>query len=78
MWIPARSQHSNSLFLMAENLKTSLANSGVGGMLLTDSSKAFDCLKHDLLIKNLAAWDLSNHYFVSYLATSQAEQRVLK
>ena len=56
----------------------SLANSGVGGMLLTDYSKAFDCRKHDLLIGNLAAWDWSNHYFVPYLVTSQEKQRVLK
>ena len=42
--------------LMVEKLKKGLDNSGVGGMLLTDLSKAFDCLRHDLLIAKLAAY----------------------
>ena len=32
----------HSLVLMVEKLKKTLENSGVGGMLLTDLSKAFD------------------------------------
>ena len=44
----------HSLLLMVEKLKKSLDNSGVGGMLLTDLSKAFNCLRHDLLIAKLA------------------------
>ena len=41
-----RQGHStqHSLLLMVEKLKKSLDNSGVGGMLLTDLSKAFDFL----------------------------------
>ena len=35
-------------------MKKSLDNSGVEGMLLADLSKAFDCLRHDLLIAKLA------------------------
>ena len=40
---------------MVEKLKKSLGNSGVGGMLLTDLWKVFDCLRHHLLIAKLAA-----------------------
>ena len=45
-----------SLPLMVEKLKKSLDNSRVGGILLTNLSKAFDCLRHNLLIAKLAAY----------------------
>ena len=45
----------HSLLLMIEKFKKSLDNGNLCGMLLTDLSKAFDCLKHDLLIAILAA-----------------------
>ena len=68
----------HSLLLMVEKLKKSLDNSGVGGMPLTDLSKAFDCLRHDVLIAKLEAYGfLTNHHFVSFLVTSQAENRGL-
>ena len=53
-----RQGHStqHSLLLMVEKLKKCLDNSGVRGMLLTDFSKAFHCLRHDLLIAKLAAY----------------------
>ena len=41
---------------MAENFKKRLDNSGVGGTLLTDLSKAVNCLRHDLLIVKLVAY----------------------
>ena len=40
---------------MEEKLKKGLGNSGVGGMLLTDLSKAVDYLRHKFLIAKLAA-----------------------
>ena len=46
---------------MVEKFKKNLDNSGVGGMVVTDLSKAFDCLRQDLLISKLAAYGLTNH-----------------
>ena len=57
MWFPTRQQHSAQPSFMVEKFKKSLENSGVGGMLLTDLSKAFGCLRHDLLIAKPVAYD---------------------
>ena len=40
------------LLAMIEKWKNCLDKGGVTGALLTDLSKAFDCLPHDLLIAN--------------------------
>ena len=37
-------------------MKEKYDNNGVGGMLLTDLSKAFGCLRQDLLIAQLAIY----------------------
>ena len=51
-------------------MERSLRKSGLGGALLTDLSKAFDCIKHDLLIAKLAAYGFDLHslsFVFSYL-----------
>jgi hypothetical protein len=46
----------HSLLVMVEKWRETLDNDGACGALLTDLSKAFDCLKHDLLIAKLSAY----------------------
>ena len=55
----------------------SMDNGILGSALLTDLSKAFDCLNHELLIAKLEAYGFSNsalHYIYNYL--SNRKQRV--
>ena len=53
-----RKGHSTEqcLFIMIEMWKKALDNKKVAGAILTDLSKAFDCLSHDLLIAKLEAY----------------------
>ena len=65
---------------MAEKWKEALDKGGLNGALLTDLSKAFDCIKHDLLIAKLAAYGLDSHslsFIFSYLKRENKEQKFI-
>ena len=71
------SQHC--LLLLVEKWRRSLDKSGKCGVLLTDLSKAFDCLVHDLLIAKLNAYGydyLSLKLIYSYLTGRLQRVRV--
>ena len=58
------------LLVMTEQWKEALDKGGLGGALLTDPSKAFDCINHYLLIAKLAANGSDSHslsFVFSYL-----------
>ena len=48
---------THNLITLIEKWKKSVDNGGAFGALLTDLSKAFDCLPHELLIPKLDAYD---------------------
>ena len=59
------------LITLIERWKKSVDNGGAFGALLTDLSKAFDCLPHELLIAKLDAYGFDKSYLTlihSYLS----------
>ena len=58
------------LLMMIAKWKETFDKGGLGGALLTDQSKAFDCIKHNLLIAKLAVYGFNSRslrFVFSYL-----------
>ena len=68
------SQHC--LTVMIESIREVLDKGGIAGALLTDLSKAFDCIQHDLLIAKMHAYGFSlNSLHLMYNYLSDRKQR---
>ena len=73
-----RKGHSTEqcLVAMLEAWKLAIDDKGYAGAILTDLSKAFDCLKHDLLIAKLDAYGFNQDalkFIRSYLKIGSKE-----
>ena len=76
-WKEYNTQHC--LALMIDRWQKAIDNKYIAGALLTDLSKAFDCLNHDLLIAKIHAYGfdkLSFHHIYSYLSGRKQRTKV--
>ena len=67
------------LTVMIKSLKKALAKRLLAGAILNNLSKAFDCLKHDLLIAKLNTYGLGNSslkFIPSYLSNRKHRTKV--
>ena len=67
------------LLVMTEKLRKCLDKGGISGAILTDLSKAFDCILHDLLIAKLAAYGFdyqSLRIMESFLSNRQQRTKI--
>ena len=76
-----RKNHSTEhcLLVMIEKMKKALDFQQCSGAVLTDLSKAFDCLNHDLLIAKLSAYgfeDSALHLIYNYLKDRKQRTKV--
>ena len=65
--------------LLIETWKNSVDNKNSFGTLLTDLSKAFDCINHDLLIAKLHAYGVDKYglkLIFSYLKNRKQRVRI--
>ena len=64
---------------MIEKWKTAVDNGGVFAALLTDLSKAFDCIPHDLIIAKLSAYGFHTNALKrihNYLSTRKQRVKI--
>ena len=69
----------NCLIIMLEKWKKALDKKHIAGALLTDLSKAFDCMNHDLLIAKLDAYGIHKSalkLILSYLSNRKQRTKV--
>ena len=69
----------NILISLTEEWRKKLDNNFVVGAVLTDLSKAFDCMPHDLIIAKLSAYNFSDEalsYIYSYLTNRRQCVRI--
>ena len=69
----------NILISLTEEWRKKLDNNFVVGAVLTDLSKAFDCIPHDLIIAKLSAYNFSDgalSYIYSYLTNRRQRVRI--
>ena len=63
------------LMAMLEKRKKGLDRANIVGALLTELSKAFDCLNHNLLIAKLAAYGFEHSALVLFIVTTGRKHR---